>query len=184
MTGTEEGESERPAARPRSVADSVLYGVQYELPSTLDAFYRTYARPQIRYAAAILGDEDAAKEVVRQLYRHLALSWPAIQLEGCGPEAYAWRALKRLVDDQVRETVEEDLRSVVLTARDTAAVHEAVRAMLGVVRAQMADLDCRKHPSNRETRPLQRPFSHQKTQVNAGATRPCRGHGARVASES
>jgi DNA-directed RNA polymerase specialized sigma24 family protein len=141
MTGTEDSER-RPHILPTSNEDlDALYGYQYEMPSTLDAFYRAHARPQIRYAAAILDDEDAAKTVVRRLYHHLAVHWAAIQLQECSAAAYAWRTLKRLVDSRARQTVDSDVLSVFLTVRDAAAMHEAVRAMLGMMRSRMADLE-------------------------------------------
>lgn len=54
---------------------NALHGIHYEMPTSLDGFYRRYARAQMRYAATILGSKDAAKTVVRSLYTHLALNW-------------------------------------------------------------------------------------------------------------
>ncbi|MFY4719758.1 hypothetical protein [Streptomyces sp. LaBMicrA B280] len=91
---------------PTSFEDlNALHGIHYEMPTTLDAFYRQYARPQLRYAATMLGSEKAAKAVVRSLYTHLALNWKAVLLEEGGPEAYAWRALKLRVETHARMTI-------------------------------------------------------------------------------
>lgn len=141
MTSTED--SDRHDTLPATIEDlSALHGVPYEMPSALDAFYRIYVRAQIRYAGTILGDKEAAKTVVRRLYHHLAMNWAAVQLEECGAEAYAWRNLKRLVDDQAREPFAEDPLAAVLAARDrTHAAHEAAREMLRAMRSRMADLD-------------------------------------------
>jgi RNA polymerase sigma-70 factor (ECF subfamily) len=123
---------------------NALYGIHYEMPPSLDAFYRRYARAQVRYAATVLGNKGAAKTVVRGLYTHLALNWGAVLLEEGGPEAYAWRALKLRVETHARMTVvpAADGRSRTASTNDrTTAVYEAVRATLSVMRTQMADLD-------------------------------------------
>ncbi|WP_051742405.1 RNA polymerase sigma factor [Streptomyces xylophagus] len=141
MTGSEDDDSHD--TMPTSVEDlKALRGIPYEMPSALESFYRTYAQAQVRYAATILNDKDAAKTVVRHLYRHLAMNWAAVQLEECGAEAYAWRNLKRLVDDQARAPFPGDPLGAALAARDRAhAGHEAAREMLRSMRSQMADLD-------------------------------------------
>ncbi|MFF0465722.1 RNA polymerase sigma factor [Streptomyces mexicanus] len=123
---------------------NALYGIHYEMPTSLDGFYRRYARAQVRYAATILGSKDAAKTVVRSLYTHLALNWSAILLQEGGPEAYAWRALKLRVETHARMTIAPtaDGRSRTASTNDrTTAVYEAVRATLSDMRTQMADLD-------------------------------------------
>ncbi|MFJ5035702.1 RNA polymerase sigma factor [Streptomyces sp. NPDC088560] len=123
---------------------NTLHGIHYEMPQALDAFYRRYARPQMRYAATILGSEEAARAVVRNLYTHLALNWSVILLEDGGPEAYAWRALKLRVETHARMTIvpSADGRSRTASTNDrTTAVYEAVRATLSDVRSQMADLE-------------------------------------------
>nr|BFD88375.1 hypothetical protein StreXyl84_77760 [Streptomyces sp. Xyl84] len=123
---------------------NALHGIHYEMPTALDAFYRMYARPQVRYAATILGSKEAAKAVVRHLYSHLALNWETILLEEGGPEAYAWRELKLRVETHARMTTTPtaDGRSTTTSANDrTTAVYEAVRATLSVMRTQMADLE-------------------------------------------
>lgn len=141
MTSIED--SDRPDTVPISIDDlNALQGISYEMPSTPDTFYRTYVRAQVRYAANILGDNDAAKTVVRRLYRHLAMNRAAVRFEEGGAEAYAWRNLKRLVDDQAREPFVNDPLGAVLAARDrTDAAHEAAREMLREMHARMADLD-------------------------------------------
>ncbi|CAM5232400.1 hypothetical protein SHIRM173S_13354 [Streptomyces hirsutus] len=110
-----------------------LQGIHYEMPSDLDAFYRMYARPQLRYAATVLGDMKAAQSVVRRLYTHLSLNWAVVLLEDGGPEAYAWRVLKMSVELHMRMTVgpAADGRSTTPAGNArTTAVHEAVRATL------------------------------------------------------
>ncbi|GGN45779.1 sigma-70 family RNA polymerase sigma factor [Streptomyces fuscichromogenes] len=141
MTGPED--SDRHDTLPTSVEDlNALHGIPYEMPTALDAFYRTYVRAQVRYAAVILGDKDAAKTVVRRLYHHLAMNWTAARTEEGGAEAYAWRNLKRLVDDRAREPFGNDHLAAAVAARDrTHAVHEAAREMLRKMHSQMADLD-------------------------------------------
>jgi RNA polymerase sigma factor (sigma-70 family) len=141
MTSAEDSDAPHTLPTPLEGLGS-LSGIQYKMPPTLDAFYRRYARAQVRYAATILGDKDTAKTLVRHLYNHLAISWAAILTEESDVGAYAWRTLKRLVDDQERKALAGDARSAAMAARDrTAAVHEAVRATLAVMRSQMADLE-------------------------------------------
>ncbi|MFD4973150.1 sigma factor-like helix-turn-helix DNA-binding protein [Streptomyces sp. NPDC058424] len=123
---------------------NALQGIHYEVPADLDAFYRMYARPQLRYAATVLGDMKAAQTVVRHLYTHLALNWAAILLKDGGPEAYAWRALKMRVEIHMRMTVRPaaDGRSATPAGNErTTAVHEAVRATLESMRTQLAELE-------------------------------------------
>ena len=141
MTATEDDDSHD--TMPTSVEDlNALRGIPYEMPSALDAFYRIYAQAQVRYAATILDDKDAAKTVVRHLYRHLAMNWAAVQLEEGGAEAYAWRNLKRLVDEQARAPFPGDPVAAARAARDRShAAREAAREMLRAMRSQMADLD-------------------------------------------
>ncbi|MGW2952828.1 RNA polymerase sigma factor [Streptomyces eurythermus] len=120
-----------------------LHGIHYEMPASLDGFYRQYARPQLRYATTMLGSKEAAKTVLRNLYTHLALNWEAILREE-SPEAYAWRALKLQVETHARLTITPtaDGRSQTASTNDrTAAVYEAVRATLDAMRTQMADLE-------------------------------------------
>ncbi|MEW2623675.1 sigma-70 family RNA polymerase sigma factor [Streptomyces sp. NPDC048106] len=123
---------------------NALHGIHYEMSPALDAFYRQYARPQLRYATTMLGSKEAAKAVVRSLYTHLALNWQdALRQEG-GPEAYAWRALKLRVETHARMTIAPtaDGRSRTASTNDrTAAVYEAVRATLSAMRDKMADLE-------------------------------------------
>ncbi|MFF3991672.1 sigma-70 family RNA polymerase sigma factor [Streptomyces sp. NPDC001797] len=141
MTRSED--SDRQDTLPASIDDlNALRGVPYEMPAALDAFYRTYIRAQVQYAAVILGDKDAAKTVVRRLYHHLAMNWSAARTDEGGAEAYAWRNLKRLVDDRAREPFAQDPLAAATAARDrTHAVHEAAREMLRKMQSQMADLD-------------------------------------------
>ncbi|MCE0446846.1 RNA polymerase sigma factor [Streptomyces tricolor] len=123
---------------------NALHGIHYEMPASLDGFYRRYARPQLRYATTMLGSTEAAKTVVRNLYTHLALNWTAILQKETGPEAYAWRALKLQVETHARLTITPtaDGRSQTASTNDrTAAVYEAVRATLDAMRTQMADLE-------------------------------------------
>uniref|UniRef100_UPI003F494E3C RNA polymerase sigma factor n=1 Tax=Streptomyces achromogenes TaxID=67255 RepID=UPI003F494E3C len=120
-----------------------LHGIHYEMPVSLDGFYRQYARPQLRYATTMLGSKEAAKTVLRNLYTHLALNWEAILREE-SPEAYAWRALKLQVETHARLTITPtaDGRSRTASTNDrTAAVYEAVRATLDAMRTQMAELE-------------------------------------------
>ncbi|MFF8575751.1 hypothetical protein ACF06L_31485 [Streptomyces sp. NPDC015408] len=123
---------------------NALRGIHYEMPSDLDAFYRLYARPQLRYAATVLGDMRAARQVVRRLYSHLALNWSVVLLQDGGPEAYAWRVLKMRVEIHLRMNVgpSADGRSTTPagTARTT-AIHDAVRATLEHMRTQLAAID-------------------------------------------
>ncbi|WP_411092123.1 sigma-70 family RNA polymerase sigma factor [Streptomyces sp. 049-1] len=123
---------------------SALQGIHYEMPSDLDAFYRMYARPQLRYAATVLGDMKAALQVVRRLYGHLALNWSVVLLQDGGPEAYAWRVLKMRVEMHLRMNVgpSADGRSTTPagTARTT-AIHDAVRATLEHMRTQLAAIE-------------------------------------------
>ncbi|MEU1875521.1 RNA polymerase sigma factor (sigma-70 family) [Streptomyces ambofaciens] len=123
---------------------NALQGIHYEMPSDLDAFYRMYARPQLRYAATVLGDMKAAQQVVRRLYSHLALNWSVVLLQDGGPEAYAWRVLKMRVEMHLRMNVgpSADGRSTTPagTARTT-AVHDAVRATLEHMRTQLAAIE-------------------------------------------
>ncbi|MFJ4633469.1 hypothetical protein [Streptomyces sp. NPDC088847] len=80
MTGTEDDDS--CDTMPTSIEDlRALRGIPYEMPPALDAFYRIYAQAQVRYAATILDDKDAAKTVVRHLYRYLAMNWSVAQIE-------------------------------------------------------------------------------------------------------
>ncbi len=142
MTGTEDDDSYD--TMPTSIEDlKALRGIPYEMPPALDAFYRIYAQAQVRYAATILDDKDAAKTVVRHLYRYLAMNWAVAQLEEeGGAQAYAWRNLKRLVDDQARAPFPEDPLAAALAARNRShAAWEAAREMLRTIRSQMADLD-------------------------------------------
>ncbi|MFI1422357.1 RNA polymerase sigma factor [Streptomyces sp. NPDC020731] len=129
-------------AQPREL--NSLQGVHYEMPSDLEAFYRMYARPQLRYAATVLGDMKAAQQVVRRLYSHLALNWAVVLLEDGGPEAYAWRLLKMRVELHLRMNLgpAADGRSTAPagTARTT-AVHDAVRATLERMRTQLAAIE-------------------------------------------
>lgn len=121
-----------------------LKGIHYEMPKALDAFYRMYARPQLRYAATVLGDTKAAKDVVRRLYVHLALNWSAVLMEEGGPEAYAWRILKMRVEIHTRMnlTATADGRSTAPAGNvRTTAAHDAVRATLESMRKQLAALD-------------------------------------------
>ncbi|MEV7815548.1 sigma-70 family RNA polymerase sigma factor [Streptomyces flaveolus] len=121
-----------------------LQGIHYEMPPSLDAFYRMYARAQVDYATTVLGDKNAAKAVVRTLYAHLALNWDAVLFQEGGPEAYAWRALKLRVETHARMTIAPtvDGRSTAASANDrTTAVHDAVRATLGAMRSQLAAAD-------------------------------------------
>ncbi|MFJ4790822.1 sigma factor-like helix-turn-helix DNA-binding protein [Streptomyces sp. NPDC088794] len=119
-----------------------LCGVQYEMPATLQAFYRRNAPGQIRYAETILSDHAVAVALVRRLYSHLAMNWAAIHLEGGSAEAFGWRTLKMLVEDHARQDVADDARRAALRAWDrTVAVREAVDVLLGATQAQMADLD-------------------------------------------
>ena len=141
MTGTDD--DNRHDTLPTSVEDlNALHGVPYDMPPSLDGFYRIYVQAQVRYAATVLGDKDAAKTVVRHLYHHLAMHWAAVRLEECGTEAYAWRHLKRLVDDQARALFPGDPVGAARAAGDrTHAAHAAAREMLRAMRSQMADLD-------------------------------------------
>ncbi|SEC15163.1 RNA polymerase sigma-70 factor, ECF subfamily [Streptomyces sp. 3213] len=141
MTGSEDDDSHD--TLPTSVKElNALHGIPYEMPSTLEDFYRTYLQAQVRYAWTILGDKDAAKTVVRHLYRHLAMNWAAAQLEECGVEAYAWRNLKQLVDDQARAPFSGDPLGAAMAASDRShAAHEAAWEMLRAMRSRMADLD-------------------------------------------
>ncbi|MFE9934759.1 hypothetical protein [Streptomyces hirsutus] len=82
-----EGSDARSALPTTSEELNSLQGIHYEMPSDLDAFYRMYARPQLRYAATVLGDMKAAQSVVRRLYTHLSLNWAVVLLEDGGPEA-------------------------------------------------------------------------------------------------
>ncbi|MGD1221985.1 MULTISPECIES: RNA polymerase sigma factor [Streptomyces] len=142
MTSTEDSDAH---TLPISCEElNALNGIHFEMPASLDAFYRRYSRPQVRYASTILGSTEAAKAVVRSLYTHLALNWAAVLLQEGGPEAYAWRALKMRVETHARMTYTPtaDGRSTTASTNDrTTAVHEAVRATLSAVRTQMASLD-------------------------------------------
>jgi len=141
MASTED--SDRQDTLPTSIEDlHALRGIRYEMPPPLDALYRTYARAQVRYAAAVLGDKEGAKAVVRRLYRHLALNWAVVRLEDDGPEAYAWRNLKRLVEAKAREPFDEDPLGAVTAALDRGhAAHEAAQEILRAMHAQIADLE-------------------------------------------
>ncbi|WEO93442.1 sigma-70 family RNA polymerase sigma factor [Streptomyces sp. FXJ1.172] len=139
MTGTENSGHHRLGASLNELDG--LQGIQYEMPATLDAFYRRYARPQVEYAATVLGDKEAAKAVVRTLYTHLAQNWDAVLFQKGGPEAYAWRALKLRVETHARMAIvpTTDGCSTSASANDrTTAVHDAVRATLGMMRSQLA----------------------------------------------
>jgi RNA polymerase sigma-70 factor (ECF subfamily) len=135
-------DSDGPHTLPASLDDlSALCGLQYEMPPTLKTFYRTFARPQLRYAMTVLGDKEAAKTVVRRLYRHLAMRWAAVLLDD-GAEVYAWRTLKLLVDQAARAALAGDARSTALAARDrttATALYAAAGAILDAMRAHMAD---------------------------------------------
>lgn len=122
---------------------NALQGIHYEMPAALEAFLRLYARPHLRYATTVLGDENAAKAVVRHLYTQLALNWSAVLLVDGGPEAYAWRALKMRVEVHLRMNPgpTADGRSTASANERTNAVHEAVRATLNAMREQLADLE-------------------------------------------
>lgn len=126
---------------PASMDDlRALRGIHYEMPATLEAFYRRYSRAQLDYAAAILRDKEAAATIVRGLYHHLAMGWTAIQLEGCGPEQYAWRTLKMLVEAHTRQTLADNPRQAALEARDRSlAIGQVARATLDAYRIRMAD---------------------------------------------
>ncbi|MEU5323639.1 sigma-70 family RNA polymerase sigma factor [Streptomyces sp. NPDC021056] len=126
---------------PASLEDlRALRGIRYEMPATLEAFYRRYARAQLDYAATILRDKEAAATVVRGLYHHLAMGWTVIQLEGCGPELYAWRTLKMLVEAHTRQTLADNPRQAALEARDRSlAIGQVARATLDAYRIRMAD---------------------------------------------
>ncbi|AZP22781.1 sigma-70 family RNA polymerase sigma factor [Streptomyces aquilus] len=141
MASTED--SDRQGTLPASIEDlRALRGIRYEMPPALDALYRAYARAQVRYAAAILGDKEAATTVVRHLYRHLALNWAIVRLDDDGPEAYAWRNLKLLVGAKARELFDENPLGAVTAALDRGhAAHEAAQEMLRAMHAQIADLD-------------------------------------------
>ncbi|MGI5405168.1 RNA polymerase sigma factor [Streptomyces chartreusis] len=141
MTGAEDAHGQH--TLPTDFDDlNGLYGIQYEMPCTLDALYRRSARPHLRYAAAILGDKSAAKAVVRQLYNHLAMDWAGILMKGGSVERYAWRTLKRLVDDRARENLAGGTLTAALAACDRInAVRSAVEATLSAMRSQMADLE-------------------------------------------
>ncbi|WP_051852856.1 sigma-70 family RNA polymerase sigma factor [Streptomyces aureocirculatus] len=136
--------SDAPHTLSTSVEDlNALHGIHYEMPTSLDAFFRMYARPQLRYAATLLGDEKAARTVVHRLYTHLALNWSAILLQEGGPEAYAWRALKLRVESHLRMNPgpTADGRSTAPANARTTAVHEAVRATLNAMREQLRALE-------------------------------------------
>ncbi|MEV0445568.1 sigma-70 family RNA polymerase sigma factor [Streptomyces spectabilis] len=122
---------------------TALHGIHYEMPTTLAAFFRMYARPHLRYAATVLGDKEAAKTVVRRLYTHLALNWAVVLLEDGGPQAYAWRALKMRVESHLRmnPAPTADGRSTAPANTRTTAVHQAVRATLDTMREQLAALE-------------------------------------------
>ncbi len=172
-----------------------LQGIHYEMPSDLDAFYRMYARPQLRYAATVLGDMKAAQSVVRRLYTHLSLNWAVVLLEDGGPEAYAWRVLKMSVELHMRMTVgpAADGRSTTPAGNArTTAVHEAVRATLENMRTQLAAIESpprplyghrrtagtpvrRDHPAIRAGLPLQTGRQHHGHQPGHGPDPPAPG---------
>lgn len=144
MTTPEESDAQHTLPTSFKEELNALQGIDYEMPAALDAFYRMYARPQLRYAATVLGDMKAAKAVVRRLYTHLALNWSVALLEEGGPEAYAWRLLKMRVELHMRMTVTPtaDGRSTAPAANErTTAVHEAARATLEAMRKQLAALE-------------------------------------------
>ncbi|MEU2560948.1 sigma-70 family RNA polymerase sigma factor [Streptomyces longispororuber] len=144
MTAPEDSDAHHTLPTAPTAEDlTALHGIHYEMPAALDAFFRMYARPHLRYAATVLGDKKAATAVVRRLYAHLALNWPVILHDEDGPEAYAWRALKLRVESHLRMNPgpTADGRSTASGNVRTTAVHEAVRATLDVVRKELAELE-------------------------------------------
>ncbi|MBC2876372.1 MULTISPECIES: RNA polymerase sigma factor [Streptomyces] len=111
-----------------------LRGVQYRMPPDLEGFYDLYARAHLRYAHTLLGDEDAARTVVRRVYVHLALNWVMVLKEE-SPAAYAFSYLKQCVETHLRLTgsVSQNLR--------TEGLRQAARATLEAMRRQLRVMD-------------------------------------------
>ncbi|GGY50952.1 RNA polymerase sigma factor [Streptomyces djakartensis] len=111
------------------------------MPPALEAFVDLYAKPHLRYAHTMLGDQQAARAVVQRCYSHLALNW-AVVLKAESPEAYAWRLLKQRVELHLRitgsthgpsDTAPPDVR--------TAAMQRAARATLEALRKQLEAME-------------------------------------------
>ncbi|MDG5808577.1 sigma factor-like helix-turn-helix DNA-binding protein [Streptomyces ossamyceticus] len=121
-----------------------LYGMHYEMPRSFDAFYRTYARAHWDYARRVLGDKEAAKEVVRTLYAQLGPMWDGLLLEERSPESYAWRILTLLVQNHDLMTTVSAVGggdAAPSAGGQAAVVHDAVRAVLWNMRSQLAAAD-------------------------------------------
>ncbi|MBZ4321958.1 RNA polymerase sigma factor [Streptomyces huiliensis] len=88
-----------------------LQGVEYRMPSDLEAFCDLYARTHLRYAHAMLRDEEAAKTVVRRVYVHLALNWVMVLKEE-SPATYAFSYLKQCVETQLRQAARATLEAM------------------------------------------------------------------------
>ncbi|MGW4754345.1 RNA polymerase sigma factor [Streptomyces chartreusis] len=142
MTGAEDSS---PPARPSSFRElDTLWGIHYEQPPGFAAFYDRCARPHWQYAAKVLGDKSAGRDVVRALYTHLALNWDRILLEERSPESFAWRALKLRIETHARIAAAPAAgpNGDALQAKGSInTIHDAVRATLWEMRSELAAAD-------------------------------------------
>ncbi|MFF1698124.1 RNA polymerase sigma factor [Streptomyces sp. NPDC058257] len=113
-----------------------LTGLSYEIPPDLEALFAVCERPHLRYALRMLGDKQAAKNVVRRCFGHLALNWPHVAKEE-SPEAYAWKLLKQRVETQLRLAG----RPVGSPSAQAAALQDTARATLEAVRCKFAAME-------------------------------------------
>ncbi|GHE33887.1 sigma-70 family RNA polymerase sigma factor [Streptomyces capitiformicae] len=137
-----DGASEAQFTLPSTAAElNALHGIHYVMPPDLEAFVDLYARPHLRYAHTMLGDEQAARTVVQRCYSHLALNWTVV-LKEASPEAYAWRLLKQRVELHSRITGStQGLGSSTAPDVRIAAMQRAARATLEAMRRQLEAME-------------------------------------------
>ena len=134
---------------------------------TFEAFVRDSAKPLLRVAWLLSGDEHAAQDLVQETHVRMAKGWPRITRDGMDPMPYARTTLYRLQVDSWRRRGRRPERLVDAVPERSGPREDEGSALRMTLMAALARLT----PRQRAVLVLR--FLEDRTEVQAAAVLGC-----------